>query len=270
MTTETATVTAASDIPDPVVGHRLDYWTWVEKHADTASRDILLALRDHWRMCNAEYFGGVMLEPYITLTEPSMPRIYGQCCSISSWGSRLEIRLRPSLLDGTHPDMAIGSRHAAGRMAFVKDVLMHEQIHQYVQEHQPHVNENSYHGHGPVFTAHCNRIGAILGLPEVVVRNRSGSKLAKSPQWPHCVAPPDRYGGAYVADSRSRVTARTVTVPPGFNAEAITPVMVGDDAYLDIEFVPSSGDGKWIWLRLPVDTAYQLAEFILDDGEADA
>jgi hypothetical protein len=166
----------------------------VEDHADTTTRDNFLALRDHWRDCNTRFFDGRMLEPYITLTEPSAPQIYGQCCPVSSWGSRLEIRIRPSLLDGTHPRM---NGSTPGRMQFVKDVLLHEAIHQHIMEHQPDVNEDSYHGHGPVFTDYCNRIGRQLGLTEVVVRNRGGNKLPKAAQWPHCVAPPDRYCGAY-------------------------------------------------------------------------
>jgi hypothetical protein len=206
----------ANALPEAVAGHRVDYWQWVQEHADPRSRDVLLTLRDHWRDCNTRFFDGIMLEPYITLTEPSAPRIYGQCCSLSSWGSRLEIKLRPSLLDGTHPMMHTGVAYAGGRLAFVKDVLLHETIHQYVMEHQPGVNEESYHGHGPVFTEHANRIGAALGLSEVVVRNRGGKKLPKAAQWPHCVAPPERYGGALA--TRSGVTARRVTIPADYYA----------------------------------------------------
>lgn len=185
-----------SALPDPIAGQRIDYWEWIEQHAVPVMRDKLLVLRDHWRDCNDRYFDGRMVLPYVTLTQPSMPSVLGQCCSVSSWGSRLEIKLRPSLLDviKPHPLVLRSRLDAAGRMQFVKDVLLHEMIHQHVMEHEPSVDEESYHGHGPVFTAHCNRIGALLGLDEVVVRNRKGSKLPKSPQWPHCVAPPDRYG----------------------------------------------------------------------------
>jgi hypothetical protein len=90
------------DLPESVGQHRVDYWTWVENHADTATRDNLLVLRDHWRDCNSRFFATLMLEPYVTLTEPSAPQIYGRCCPVSSWGSRLEIRLRPSLLGAGH------------------------------------------------------------------------------------------------------------------------------------------------------------------------
>ena len=198
----TRSVTARSailphDLPEPVAGHRVDYWTWVENHADRRLRADLLELRDHWRDCNTWFFDGRMHEPYMTLTTPSTPQRYGECCPVSSWGSRLEIRLRPSLLVGTHPHMMRGVGFAVGRMQFVKDVLTHEMIHQHIMEHQLAVDEESYRWHGPVFTDHCNRIGQKLGWDEVVVRNRGGKKLPKSAQWPYCVAPPDRYGGAY-------------------------------------------------------------------------
>ena len=198
--TPPVTVTPSGDnqphsLPAAVAQHRVDYWAWVENHADKGLRADLVELRDHWRDCNERFFDGRMHLPYITLTEPSTPQRLAQCCPESSWGSRLEIRLRPSLLAGTHPHM--GSPRA-GRMQFVKDVLLHEMIHQHIMEHQPDVDEDSYHGHGPVFTAHCNRIGAMLGLPEVVVRNRKGKpNQPKSAQWPACVVPPDRYLGAY-------------------------------------------------------------------------
>ena len=191
-------------VSDSVAEHRTDYWTWVEQHAEQYTRRLLLGLRDYWRDCNRDYFDGRMLEPYVTLTEPSAPQLYGQCCSVSSWGSRLEIRLRPSLLAGTHPHLRSAARANCER--FTYDVLLHEMIHQHVMEHEPDVDEDSYHGHGPVFTAHANRIGALLGLPEVAVRNRGADKKPKAAQWPHCVQPADRYGGAYNSHPR-KVTA---------------------------------------------------------------
>lgn len=252
-------------LPESITGHRADYWTWVEDHADSATRGVLLTLRDHWRECNERYFGRLMVEPYITLTEPSAPQVFGQCCSVSSWGSRLEIRIRPSLLDGTHPKMSDAPSHAAGRLQFVKDVLLHEMVHQHIFEHQPGVNESSYHGHGPVFTEHCNRISVQLGLPEVVVRNRGGEKKPKAPQWPHCVAPSSRYRGAY--NPGRGVTAKTVAIPSDYCPVVITPVVLGNDgAVLEVDFEPELSDvnDKAVRLRVGVDTAAQLAGLIND------
>jgi hypothetical protein len=182
-----------SVIADAIREHRLDYWQWVETHAVLASRDPLLRLRDHWHAINIKYFDAAMTLPYITLTEPSEPSLLGQCCAVSSWGSRLEIRLRPSLLDGTHPRMRGPD---AGLFLFVADVLTHETIHQWAMEITG-TTEDSYHGHGPTFTAKANEIGASLGLAPVVVRNRGGSRLAKAAQWPHCVRPIEYYLDAY-------------------------------------------------------------------------
>jgi hypothetical protein len=263
-------VTASTDIlpsqvSEPVAGHRLDYWRWVEQHADPDTRDKLLVLRDHWHECNQRYFDGRMLEPYITLTEPSAPQVYGQCCPVSSWGSRLEIRLRPSLLAGTHPHL---SGDAAGRTQFVKDVLLHEMIHQHIMEHQPGVNESSYKGHGPVFTAHCNRIGSSIGLADVVVRNRNGAQAAKAAQWPHCVAPASRYYGTYtpptrIGQHRKNVTA-SYAIPAGFIASAIGPGTINRGTELELEFDAASGDinGGGVRVVLDVETAWTLAELL--------
>lgn len=195
---------SALPLPEPVLTHRIDYWTWVDLHATDPARGALLALRDHWRAVNADYFGGAMTEPYITLTEPSAPAIYGQCCPVSSWGSRLEIRIRPSLLAGTHPHMVPGNDHHPGRLRFVTDVVTHEAIHQW-QIEITGATEASYHGHGKTFAAKCNAIGSILGLPPVKVRNRNGSRDLVCAHWPHNVRPPEHYLGAYlgpVPDSR--------------------------------------------------------------------
>lgn len=181
---------------DPVLLHRTDYWLWVDLHATESERSALLGLRDHWREVNARYFDGAMTEPYITLTEPSTPRTYGQCCSVSSSGGRLEIRIRPSLLDGTHPALVPGEAHRPGRMRFVADVLTHEAVHQWQCEITG-ATEGSYHGHGRTFTAKANEIGAALRLPRVAVRNRRGSRDAVSAHWPHNIRPDGYYLGAY-------------------------------------------------------------------------
>jgi hypothetical protein len=263
------------ELPAAVAEHRAEYWSWVNKHADTAMRDTLIGLRDHWQASNAAFFDGRMLLPYITLTEPSAPRIYGQCCPQSSWGSRLEIRLRPSLLDGTHPHLKAPTVPAEiegcitidreawdeGRAVFVRDVLLHEMIHQHVMEHEPFVNESAYHGHGPVFTEHANRIGAQLGLPEVKVRNRKGSAPGpKAAQWPHCVAPPHRYLDVY--HPTCRLTAKGVGIPAEYTVSAIA--SVDGTPLLDIDFDTDSGDKPAIRISMHADTACSLADSILE------
>jgi hypothetical protein len=115
-----------------------------------------------------------------------------------------------------------------------------------------------------VFTDHCNRIGAELGLAEVVVRNRGGKKLPKAAQWPHCVVPPERYGGAYRLPHREVVTASIVTIPVEYRFSAITPKLVAGGVFLEIGFDPNSGDGSPIQLLIEVDAADELADFITE------
>jgi hypothetical protein len=183
-------------IPEAVLAHRGDYWTWVELHAAEPDRTRLLRLRDHWHQVNAEHFAGAMTLPYITLTEPSKPSIYGQCCAVSSWGSRLEIKIRPSLMSGTHPHLD-QTAPIEGRWRFVLDVLLHEAVHQYHREVTGRT-EPAYHGHGPAFTETANRIGTTLGLPPVIAKNRGGTKRRDvAPQWPHCVRDCGYYLSAY-------------------------------------------------------------------------
>jgi hypothetical protein len=277
-----------SALPEPVAGQRIEYWEWIEQHAVPSMRDTLMVLREHWCDCNERYFDGRMVLPYITLTEPSAPKILGQCCSVSSWGSRLEIKLRPSLLEGTHPMVVRTGISAAGRLQFVKDVLLHEMIHQHVMEHEPDVNEQSYHGHGPVFAAHCNRIGAELGLDEVVVRNRKGSKSAKSPQWPHCVAPPDRYGAPLrwsgeravinhdsvigsVSDSESTVTDSGVRVPDGCLPTSVRTKRVSGKMLIEIVFEPECGESTDPEIRtcMPIASALELGKLLTEHFAAE-
>ena len=191
-----------------VRAHRLGYWQWIEANAVPRDRDILLPLRDHWRDCNTRYFGGVMTEPYITLTEPSKPSLLGQCCPVSSWGSRLEIKIRPSLLSGAHPRMLAGSGDVHGRYLFAADVLLHECIHQWQMEITGQT-EGSYHGHGPAFARKANEAGAALGLPAVAVRNRDGSREMVCAHWPHNVRDPAHYLGAWQPPEPVPVTGDT-------------------------------------------------------------
>jgi hypothetical protein len=207
------------DVPAAIRTHRLDYWTWVAEHAVPASRDILCWLRDRWREWNQAYFAGALLEPYITLTEPSAPKLYGQCCPDSSWGSRLEIRLRPSLLAGTHPHVG---EPAEGRRRLVADIVLHEMIHQW-QVEVSGAREPSYHGHGPTFCAQANRIGATLGLPAVIVRNRGGSRELVCAHWPHCVRDRAYYLGAYGPDVHHRPVTTSRGICPHCHGTGYAP-----------------------------------------------
>jgi hypothetical protein len=192
-------MTAAPDLQSWLeLEHRVDYWAWVDGHPDTDIRDSLLVLREHWRDMNARFFDSVMVEPYITLDEPAKPQQWAEARRVSSWGSRLEIRIRPSL--------------AGAHRQFVQDALLHEMIHQHIVEQQPGVPD----GHGPEFTDHANRIGAELGLPAVV----------DAAQWPMCVAPPDRYGAAWPQDAWAGWQQRSQLSPVNSHTDTMTAELV--------------------------------------------
>ncbi len=145
-----------------------------------------------------------LIPPILLLAEPSTPATYGQCSAVSSYGARSEIRIRPSLLAGTHPHIRHGGE---GANRFADDVLLHEQIHQWQQEITGQL-EDSYHGHGPTFRDKANQIGAALGIAPVRTKHiRADSKeLRPCAQWPHCVRPADHYLGAYVPARRDRLS----------------------------------------------------------------
>lgn len=178
---------------NPYAAHRQDLWEFIDKHGVPGRRDEVMRLGQHWENIAGRWFPGQMTRPTILLTPPSKSAAFGDTANVGSYGEPVEIRIRPSLLDGTHPKV---NGSAEGCWRFTEDVLLHEAIHQW--QHEVSRNpEESYHGHGPGFTAQCNRIGADLGLPQVVTKNRKGSKLPRSAQWPHNVRPPGYYLGAY-------------------------------------------------------------------------
>jgi hypothetical protein len=182
--------------------------------AEPWHREHLGRLYDDWGTYNQRYFDGVLEVPYIALSEPCAPQVYGDCSPVSGFGGKSQIRIRPSLLVGTHPDVVAGSRAAEGRYRFVTDVLLHETIHQYHQEIS-RKTDGSYHGHGPVFRDHCNCIGALLGLPSVRTCKKRGADkdLPSCSQWPHNVRPHDYYLGALASRQRHQQESATVTLP---------------------------------------------------------
>lgn len=191
-------------LTDADVAHREAFWSYVLDQAEPWHRDHLTRLYRVWEDANAKWYDGALVPPIILLAEPSEPKTYGQCYDVSSYGARSEIRIRPSLLAGTHPHIRHGG---AGANRFGDDVLLHEQIHQW-QHELLGTDEDAYHGHGPTFRDKANRIGAELGLDPVRTMKRRGTDkdLPSCAQWPHCVRPADHYLGAYVPPSRDRLS----------------------------------------------------------------
>ncbi len=177
--------------------HREEFSHFVRKHAHGPHRLVLKHLYRLWDDWNREYFRGRLLTPHILLAEPRSPRALGDHARLTSWGSKNQIRIRPSLYDGTHPAVSAGETFREGRARLIADVLLHETIHQYHDEITGHA-ERSYHGHGPAFRDECNRIGAILGLPPVRTAKArgAGKSLPSCAQWPLSVRAANFYGGA--------------------------------------------------------------------------
>lgn len=177
--------------------HRREFERFVLDDAEPSYRRPLSRLYANWHRINADYFDAALVVPYVLLAQPSQPKRYGQFAPVSSFGGHAEIRIRPSLLDGTHPHMVLGGSHE-GRFRFVADILLHEIIHQ-AQHEVLGAAEESYHGHGTVFRDTANRIGTELGLPPVRTNKKRGADRDRPScsQWPHCVRPDDYYLGAY-------------------------------------------------------------------------
>ena len=187
----------AATVPALHREHREAFEQFVLEQAEPWHRRHLTALYAAWHRYNACYFAGGMTPPYLLLAEPITPQTYGDTSPASGFGALLQIRIRPSLLRGTHPHLVQGSQDPEGRQRFVEDILLHETLHQY-QFEMLHKSEASYDGHGPLFRDTANTISALLGLPPVRA-SKVAKKLRHLPScayWPHNVRPADYYGGA--------------------------------------------------------------------------
>jgi len=218
------------------VAHREAFRAYVLDEATPWHRAHLGRLYALWEEWNAAHFAAAMVVPYLLLNEPKAPNVYGDCGAVSGFGGRSQIRIRPSLLRGTHPDVHGGDAFAAGRFAFVADVLLHEMVHQWQQEISGD-RDLFYHGHGPVFRDRANEIGATLALPPVRTCKKRGADADRPScsQWPHNVRPGDFYGGAYArADREPAAPPETYVVPaaPGALGDALARLLTPADALI--------------------------------------
>jgi hypothetical protein len=182
--------------------HREEFASFAREHGHGPYRPVLERLYVLWESWNAEHFAGKLITPHILLAEPKSPRALGDHAQLSGWGSRNQIRIRPSLLGGSHPQVRAGEEFAEGRFLLVADVLLHETIHQYHDEVTGQV-ERSYHGHGPAYRDECNRIGKALGLPPVRTAKARGPEksLPSCAHWPLNVRPEGYYREAFEVGS---------------------------------------------------------------------
>jgi hypothetical protein len=230
--------TPVRELSPAAIAEREAFRAYVDEEAEPWYRENLGRLFTLWDEWNAQYFAGAMVTPHLLLTQPSEPKRYGDCGPTSGWGSKSQIRIRPSLLDGTHPHMVRGTRNPEGRFRFVADILLHEMIHQWQQEISGQTDDG-YHGHGPAFRNQCIRIGAVIGLPPVRTGKKRGKDagLPSCSQWPHNVRPEAHYLGAYVPprdlDDDAPSIPETITVPtdPAAMVEGLARVLTAAEAY---------------------------------------
>lgn len=164
----------------------------VEEHGDKAPRDLYQA----FDIFNAEMFNGELGAPLILITATATPNRLGDYAPRDRHGLQSVIRIAPHVL--------------RRGMSVARQVLLHECVHAWAHEvaRKP---ERGYRGHGPVFAAKCNEIGARLGLPEVFVRGRGVDKSRLCNHWPLCVSGEDEKPAAAAvvklpsADSEARL-----------------------------------------------------------------
>jgi hypothetical protein len=179
--------------------HREQFADYACHHSEPWHKEHLDRLYALWDTFNRDYWDGRLVKPHILILEPSRPARWGDHSPISGWGSKNQIRLRPSLIRGDHPRVRAGAQFAAGRALLFDDLLLHESVHQYHDE-TTGLTEASYRGHGPAFAAECNRIGALLGLPPVRPAKARGKNkhLPSCAHWPFNVRPAGYYQGALI------------------------------------------------------------------------
>jgi hypothetical protein len=113
---------------------------------------------------NRRYFGGKLGDPMILISPPSSPRAEGSYSKRDAHGLQSRILIAPAT-------MRRGMRVALA-------CLLHEMVHAWCWEVLLD-EEPGYKGHGPLFAAKCNEIGAQLGVPEVAPKGRNHKARAE-------------------------------------------------------------------------------------------
>jgi len=139
-----------------------------------------------WFLHNRDYFDSKLIAPNIYIDESlKKDSIWG------TWGNGYHERelAISTYLFTEKPD------HKEGQILIIKDVVLHEMIHQYINEI---LKGNARFIHGPVFRDVCNDIGKKLNLGPVL----TGDPVYACNNWPHNVRPKGYYLGAYERNLR--------------------------------------------------------------------
>ena len=176
-----------------LLAERRQYKDFAVSHSEPFYREVLGDLYRSWLETNRDFFHSQLHEPHLTIGQ-TPPRCLGLCSPKTDWGGDCQITITESLVFGKHR-IVVNRWPAAGTKRFIRDVVLHESIHQYQWEVSGNA-ELAYRGHGPEFTKFCNEIGAQLDLAPVVPRRRGRKDLEKpiANCWPHNVRPAGFYG----------------------------------------------------------------------------
>lgn len=181
--------------------HREEYMNYAKQHGQEWYREYMTRLYEDWEKWNVKYFDNTLVPPYILLTDMQGVRVMGDCSEYSAFGGKSQIRLRRSILTGEFGIMKKGSRDKEGCYLILADTLLHEMIHQYMQEIEEN-DETKFKGHGPIFRDHCNRIGTDFGFLEVRTAKQNSKDEKEKPlcaYWPHRENAEEYYRGAFPA-----------------------------------------------------------------------
>jgi ATP-dependent DNA helicase UvrD/PcrA len=233
------TATEILALTDADRAHRREFMEYCVTAAEDHFQRLLRVLYEHFEQWNEDFFGGQLFPPHFLILAPKSPSAEGDYAPYSGWGSKSQLRLRPSLFDATHPHLVNGSRDPEGLQRYWLDVALHEVVHQYCNEilGKP---ERAEKGHGSTFVKECTRIGALMGLPAVGPARKSRNKdgLPSCAFWPTCVRPADYYLGAYRPDLAPKRGKGAAGAPAGAPITEDT----GDEEGIDSPDQPERGE----------------------------
>jgi hypothetical protein len=177
--------------------HRREFREFVTNDSEEKYKENLTMLYEHFDMCNNDHFNSELTTPpYITFSAPDYMGHLGSYSPVSDFGGGAHIKIRPALLGKRHPRTK--NMPEDGKIRFVRDVLLHQMVHEYLDE-VIGLDWEFVQSHGDAYLRKCNEIGERMGLGPVGPPNppKSSEKRYSALYWPHVVRPSGYYGADY-------------------------------------------------------------------------
>lgn len=156
-------------------------------------RDVLT---EFWHFSNERYFDGKLDVPFIVVESISP---HSNTSTRILPNDTIVLSVAECVVSGRAKRVVRGWP-SPGLVRFVKDAVLHEQIHVF-QKQVSRKCDPGHRGHGQHFCRHCNRIGKLLGLSEVIPKKygEKDKNRHECVHWPHNVRqPPGFYCGDVV------------------------------------------------------------------------